>query len=233
MTTMDAEHYDRAEPVRNRSIERTGSFCARKALVLGLTGGVATGKTTVARMLEDLGARVVSADEIVHQMLKSGSPVRHEVVEEFGAGIVKSNGDIDRAALGDIVFRDAEKRARLEAIIHPPVLNRLAEEADGFRSAGDGVLVLEIPLLVEKSAFGLVDKVLVVTAEQETQVRRLEKRSKVTREEAILRVSAQYPMSEKVKYADWVVNTEGALRSTKAQVSKVWHDIQKLLAQAQ
>lgn len=230
---MDAEHHDRAEPVRNRSFGRTGSFCARKTLVLGLTGGIATGKTTVARMLEDLGARVVSADAIVHQMLKPGSPVRHQVVQEFGHGIVKSNGDIDRAALGTVVFGDSDKRVKLEAIIHPPVLARLAEEADHFRSAGEGVLVLEIPLLVEKSAFGLVDKVLVVTAEQETQVRRLEKRSGITREEAVLRVSAQYPMSEKIKHADWVVNTEGTLRSTKQQVSKVWHDIQKLLAQPQ
>lgn len=224
-------HGDGAEPVRKGNPERTGSFCARKALVLGLTGGIATGKTTVAGMLSDLGATLISADEIAHSMLEPGTPAWYAVVREFGDEILKDDRTIDRAKLGDLVFRDAEARARLEGMVHPPVLDYLSQEAARFRSGGAGVLVIEIPLLVETSSFSLVDKVLVVAAEQETQIRRLEKRSRVSREEAIRKISSQRPLTEKVRHADWVVTTDGTLRSTKQQVSKVWDDIQKLLAQ--
>ena len=224
-------HGDGAEPVRKGKPERTGSFCARKALVLGLTGGIATGKTTVAGMLRDLGATLISADEIAHRMLEPGTPAWYAVVREFGDEILKDDRTIDRAKLGDLVFRNAEARARLEEIVHPPVLSYLSREAEGFRCGGAGVLVIEIPLLVETSSFSLVDKVLVVGAEQETQIRRLEKRSRISREEAIRRISSQRPLTEKVRHADWVVTTDGTLRSTKQQVSEVWHDIQKLLAQ--
>ena len=228
---MDAEHREKSEPVRKVRTERTGSFCARKALVLGLTGGIATGKSTVASMLADLGARVISADAVVHELLKHGTPVWREVVAEFGEEIVDSNGEIDRAKLGRIVFGDPEKRGRLESIIHPRVLAYLSEQAEEFRKSGQGVLVIEIPLLAEVSAFDLVDKVLVVTAEQETQIGRLEKRSGISSEEALRRITSQMPLSKKVEYGDWVVSTDESLRSTKAQVYKVWKDIQEPLAQ--
>jgi dephospho-CoA kinase len=231
MTTMSNDRGDEAEPVRNGNPERTGSFCARRTLVLGLTGGMATGKTTVAEMLRDLGAELISADDVAHTMLDPGTPVWYAVIREFGDDILRSDRTIDRAKLGEVVFRDAEARRRLEGIVHPPVLDYLSREAKRFRLRGAGVLVLEIPLLVETSSFSLVDKVLVVSAEQETQIRRLEKRSRVSREEAIRRISSQRPMAEKVGHADWVVTTDGTLRSTKQQVSKVWLDIQKLLAQ--
>jgi dephospho-CoA kinase len=152
-------------------------------------------------------------------------------VQEFGNGILDHDRTVDRKSLGEVVFRDPDARKRLEAIVHPPVIEYLARESRRFRLSGSGVLVLEIPLLVETSSFSLVDKVLVVSAEQETQVRRLEKRNRVSREEAIRRISSQRPMTEKVKHADWVVTTDGTLRATKEQVSKVWDDIQNLLAQ--
>jgi dephospho-CoA kinase len=231
MTSMDAEHHEESEPVRKVRTERTGSFCARKALVLGLTGGIATGKSTVASMFADLGARVISADRVVHDLLKHGTPVWHEVVAEFGEEIVDSAGEIDRGRLGGIVFSDPEKRLKLESIIHPRVLGYLRAQAEEFRKCGQGVLVLEIPLLVEVSAFDLVDKVLVVTAEQGTQIRRLEERSGISSEEALRRITSQMPLSKKVQYGDWVVSTDGSLCSTKAQVYKVWKDIQKPLAQ--
>lgn len=228
---MDAQHHKKTEPVREVHTERTGSFSAPKALVVGLTGGIATGKSTVAMMLAELGARVVSADAVVHDLLRKGTSVYREVVAEFGADILASDGEIDRRKLGSIVFGDAEKRRRLEKIIHPEVLSHLRAQAQEHRHSGHGVLVLEIPLLVEVRAFDIVDKVLVVTAEQDTQIRRLEKRDGISREDALLRLSSQMPITEKVQYGNWVVSTEGTLRSTKKQVHKVWTEIQKSLAQ--
>jgi dephospho-CoA kinase len=220
------------EPVRDRISERTGSLCDRKALVVGLTGGIATGKTTVAKMLQSLGAKVVSADDIVHELLQPGTAIYEKVVHEFGPEILTETGEIDRQRLADIVFRDSAKRALLESIIHPPVLERLAEEANKFRNTAQGVLVLEVPLLIETSFVRQVDKVLVVTAEQATQVKRLQKRYGITREQAVLRIQSQLPMSEKVKYADWVIDTEGTMDDTRAQVENVWEIIQKSLANA-
>lgn len=216
---------DKSEPV-----ERTGSFFARKTLVIGLTGGVATGKTTVARMFEELGAKVISADEVVHRLLDPGSEEWERIRREFGQGVLRGDGSIDRAKLAETVFRDPEKRQKLEAIIHPRVLDFLQKEADSFRRSGEGALILEIPLLIEAGALAMVDKVLVVTAEQESQISRLEKRYGISREEALLRISSQLPLDEKVRYADWVVSAEGTLGSTKKQVERVWCDVQKLLA---
>jgi len=228
---MCARQNYQGEPVRIMQSKRAGSLCGRKALVIGLTGGVATGKTTVARMFKALGAKVLSADEIVHELVQPGSNVWRAVVDEFGDRILGEDGRIDRRKLAEIVFGDRQRRLRLEAITHPPVLELLAAEAKRFRDTGRGVLILEIPLLFETASARLVDKVLVVTAEQETQIRRLEKRYSLTREEAKLRIRSQLPMSEKIRHADWVVSTEGALRSTREQVERVWTTIQKSLAQ--
>jgi len=191
---------------------------------------VATGKTTVAGMFQDLGAIVISADEVVHRMLERGSDVWRQVRQEFGEEVLTPDGNIDRVRLGDLVFRDKGKRTTLEAIVHPPVIEYLQREAECFRESGQGVLILEIPLLIEVGALHLVDKVLVVTAEQESQISRLEKRYGIGREEAILRISSQLPLAEKVRHADWVVSTEGTLESTKKQVERVWYEAQKLLA---
>ena len=201
--------------------------------MVGLTGGAATGKTTVARMFKALGAKVLSADEIVHKMLRPGADMWQAVVREFGEGILAEGGKLDRRKLAETVFHDPRKRLRLEAITHPPVLDHLSAEAERFRDTGEGVLILEIPLLVETSSLGLVDKVLVVTAEQETQIRRLQKRYSIGREEAMLRIKSQLPMSEKLRHADWVVSTEGELCSTRKQVERVWSTIQKSLTQPQ
>lgn len=218
-----------SKPVRCEK-ERTGSFFARNSLVVGLTGGVATGKSTVASMLAELGAKVVNADDMVHDLLKPDTNTWSAVVDEFGKGIVRPDRTIDRAALGDIVFHDEERRRRLEEIVHPPVLKALEEAAQEFRRSGNGVLVLEIPLLVETSSLHVVDKVLVVTAEQETQINRLKKRYCISNEEAASRIAAQLPMRDKLRHADWVISTEGTMCDTKKQVEVVWYHIQKLLA---
>ncbi len=227
---MDVSRNKKAEPVRKASAKRVGSSCENHTIVLGVTGGIASGKSTIAAMLADLGAEVISADEIVHRLLADDECVKSSIVSVFGDSVLDRDGSIDRHVLGEIVFGDARQRAMLEAIIHPKVLQTLRNEAEMFRHDGSGVLALEIPLLVEVGAFDLIDKVLVIIAEHETQISRLVKRDGITRESAMARVSSQMPLSEKVRYADWVVDTDGGLRTTKAQVYKVWTDLQELLA---
>lgn len=190
---------------------------------------MATGKTTVACMLEELGAKRISADEIVHEMLRPGTDVSRLVAEEFGGDIL-SDGEIDRAKLAEVIFEDASKRNRLEEIIHPRVIGEIAERIDVFRRTGSGVLVVEIPLLIEVGAVSLVDKVLLASAEQDAQIDRLERRYNISRRDALLRIRAQLPMEEKAKYADWVISTEGTLRATKRRVERLWFDIQESLA---
>lgn len=226
---MNQRHTDDHEPVRGQECHRTGSSYCPSPLVVGVTGGVATGKTTVARMLEDLGAKRISADEIVHELLRPGMETSRLVLDEFGSGIL-ADGEIDRGKLGEIVFEDAEKRRRLEEIIHPPVMAEIAKLIDEFRCNCSGVLVVEIPLLVEVGATGMVDKVLLASAEQDTQIDRLQKRYNLSRRDALLRVQSQLPMAEKALHADWIISTEGTLRTTKRRVERLWSDVQKSLA---
>jgi dephospho-CoA kinase len=228
---MDEGQTEKTRPVRGRASLRTGPFFGCKTLVVGLTGGVATGKTTVARMLADLGAEVISADEVVHKMLEDDEDLRREIVKQFGSGIMDERGRIDRRRLGGIVFRDPGKRRRLEQIIHPPVLARMQCRIEEFRKSGRGVLVAEIPLLVETSSIGMVDKVLLVSAEQDTQIQRLQKRHGISHAQAVLRVKSQLPIDAKKKYADWIVHTEGSMQATREQVERVWEAVQKRLAQ--
>lgn len=218
------------EPVRGQEPERTGSFSCPRSLVIGITGGIASGKTTVARMLEELGAVRISADEVVHDLLAAGQPVAGMVAREFGPEVLDNDGAINRRRLGELVFRDPDQRKRLESIVHPQVMQHVAERIDRFRRECRGVLVVEIPLLIEVGATALVDKVLVVTAEQEDQIDRLQKRYGISEADAVLRIGSQLPLDEKVKHADWIVSTKGTLRTTKRRVQSLWCDIQKSLA---
>jgi dephospho-CoA kinase len=198
------------------------------AVVIGITGGVATGKTTVMQMMAELGAETLSADDVAHEVLAPGTETAEAVAREFGAQALKPEGSIDRAKLGDLIFRDSEARGRLNAITHPRIIALLESHIEGFRKRcgdQDRVLAVEIPLLAECNLRYLVDRVIVVAAEQETQLHRLSRRSSLSREEAALRVSAQMPISEKLKIADWVVNTDGSEDETRQQVARIWREM--------
>lgn len=218
------------EPACSEKKERGGSFSKTRALVVGITGGYGSGKTTVARMFEELGAEVINADEIVHDLMNKGTEVRERIKTAFGEGVLEKNGNINRRMLGKMIFADEKKRKLLEEIIHPAVIQRLTEESAKFRREGRGVLMLEIPLLIEKSLFTLTDKIIVVNAEQETQINRLQKRYGIEREEALQRISSQIPLSEKIKLADWIVDGSCSIIKTKNSVRIIWTAIQNMLA---
>ena len=209
---------------------QTGFLPKRRCIVIGLTGGYGSGKTTVSGMFEALGAKVVSADTLAHEVLLKESDAWQEIVREFGEDILGSNGEIDRSRLGEVVFSDVDKRKRLESIVHPAVIRRLHKEADRFRKTCEGVLILEVPLLIETSSTWLVDKVIVVKAEQDTQITRLQKRYGICREDAIHRIETQVPLSEKISHADWIVDTDCSLDNTENEVASIWRSIQILLA---
>lgn len=196
------------------------------ARVIGLTGGVASGKSTVAAMLQALGAVVLDADAIVRELQQPGTPVFRAIVEAFGPGVVRADGTLDRAALGRRVFADPEARRRLNAIVHPAVRERLHEEVDRLqrRLPPDAVIVLDIPLLLDtasRQAYPL-EGVIVVVADDATQVARLRARDGLDEAEARQRLAAQRPVREKAAEADWVIDNSGSLEETRRQVEALW-----------
>jgi len=199
------------------------------AVVVGLTGGIATGKTTVAKMFHELGASYIDTDQVAREALSPGSDAVREVLAAFGPETLNEDGSVNRRKLADIVFADAEAREKLNRIVHPRVTQRLKPQIDRFRAqAGGGdVLVVEIPLLVEAKLQCLVDKVVVVAAEQETQMNRLKMRSSLSYRQISQRMESQLPIREKVRFADWVVTTDCEMAETRSQVERIWRELQE------
>ncbi|NLW55590.1 MAG: dephospho-CoA kinase [Firmicutes bacterium] len=189
----------------------------RKSLVIGLTGGVGTGKSTVASILKELGLKIIDADRIAHQLLRPGTEVYRQVLTEFGPDILKPDGEIDRRRLGKIVFNDPEKRRLLEGITHPAIKAQIRAEVESYRAKGQDV-VLEIPLLFEAKMEGEVDEVWVVAVSSPRQLQRIMERDALTPAEAQSRIKAQMPLSEKCARADVVINNEGTIADLRRQV---------------
>jgi dephospho-CoA kinase len=197
--------------------------------LIGLSGGIGSGKSTVARMLAALGATVIDADEIVHELQAPGAPMLDEIAEAFGAGVIDAEGALDRAALGDIVFRDETARKRLNDIVHPNVGIEFARRVRQAQAEHVPLLVLDIPLLFEGRRAGTgtsaamnFDATVLVYASEETQVARQIERDGCTREEALRRIRAQMPLAEKRELADHVIENEGDLSETERQVRELF-----------
>jgi len=179
-------------------------------------------------MLSELGARTISADDLARQVLAKDGPAYGAAVERFGDGIVQPDGEIDRAALAEIVFSDPRARADLNSITHPHIIAAMGRTIDEFRKnppAPDAILVAEIPLLIECGLTDMVDEVLVVAAEPETQQRRLTTRSNLTAEEARRRIDAQMPIRLKVDRADRVIWNNGSIDDLRKSVRAVWDEM--------
>ncbi|HHW11797.1 MAG TPA: dephospho-CoA kinase [Firmicutes bacterium] len=193
--------------------------------VIGLTGGLGTGKTTVARILQELGLTVISADQIGHQLLEPGTAVYERVKEFFGPEILDAAGQIDRRALGRIVFRDPEKRGRLNDLTHPAIIARIKAEVDRLKQAGKDVVV-EVPLLFEaglaaKAEIGF-DEIWVVAASPAVQLARVQTRDGLGEEEARRRIGVQMPLEMKIARADVVVYNDGNETELKEKVKAIF-----------
>ncbi|BDG81036.1 dephospho-CoA kinase [Bacillus subtilis] len=190
-------------------------------LVIGLTGGIASGKSTVANMLIDKGITVIDADIIAKQAVEIGMPAYRQIIDEFGEDILLENGDIDRRKLGALVFTNEQKRLALNSIVHPAVREEMLKRRDESIANQETFVVLDIPLLFESKLESLVDKIIVVSVTKELQLERLTKRNQLTVEEALSRIRSQMPLEEKVSRADNVIDNSGTREETKQQLEEI------------
>jgi dephospho-CoA kinase len=191
--------------------------------VIGLTGGIGSGKSTVSAMLADLGARVVDADKIGHWVYRAGSEGFRAVVDAFGPGVVAADGTIDRACLGGIVFDDPDARARLNAIVHPLIGAELAARIAAARDDGyDRPVVVEAAILIEAGWRPLVDQLWVVSVDRETAVARVVGSRGLSRADVERRLDAQLPDAERRRQADVVIDNGGDLDALRTQVEAAW-----------
>jgi dephospho-CoA kinase len=193
--------------------------------LVGLTGGVGSGKSTVGGMLRELGADVVDADEATHAVYEPGSPGYDTVVREFGQDFVR-DGRIDRSKLGDLVFRDGDARRRLNAIVHPMVREWMAKRTAEAAERGADLVVQDVPLLFENSLEKLFSSVILVYVPEEVQVERLVAGRGFTPERARAVIAAQMPIESKRGLAQHVINNSGTLDDTRAQVTAVWKQLE-------
>lgn len=190
------------------------------AFSVALTGGIASGKTTVANLLAEHGALLIDSDQLAREVVEPGTPGLAQVVTRFGEQVLTQAGSLDRQALGDIVFADAAARADLNAIIHPLVRRRRAELI--AQAAADQIVVSVIPLLVETGLVDQFDAVVVVDVPSQTQVARLVRRNDISPEQAQARLDAQASRAERLAAADWVVTNSGSRAELEAQVERLW-----------
>jgi dephospho-CoA kinase len=194
----------------------------RRFLLVGLTGGIATGKSTVTEILRRLGCEIIDADVLAREVVAPGEPALARIAEAFGPNVLRPDGTLDRKALGAIVFADPDKRRRLEAITHPEIRarleRRLAElDGRGFR----GLVVFDAPVMIESGNYRNMDRLVVVLTDEGTQAARLVARDGMTREEAASRIASQMPVAEKAKLADYVIDNAGDRAATERQTRDV------------
>lgn len=191
---------------------------------IGLTGGIATGKSTVSALLVSKGALLVDADVIAREVMLPGHPVLAAAVEHFGQAILLPDGTLDRRRLGDIVFHDPAERKALNDITHPAIRQEIREQMQTFeREHSDRLIVVDIPLLFESGLEAMFEQVLLVYAPFEVQVERLMERNRLTKDEAVARIRSQMDIEEKKKRADVVIDNSGQPSETERQVDEFWN----------
>jgi len=194
--------------------------------IIGLTGNIGSGKSTVAEMFANLGAKIIDADEIARDVVKPEEPAWKDLVTEFGEEILNNDKNLNRKLLADIVFNNEEKREKLNNIIHPRILEEINRCIDEYRSENAGVVIIEAALLVEKSGLiNFIDKLIVVSIDKDSQLRRIKERDKLNSEDILSRIESQLSNDEKIKIADFVIDNTGIIENTEEQVKKIWKDL--------
>jgi dephospho-CoA kinase len=200
-------------------------------LRVGLTGGLASGKSFVGHALRDLGCYLIEADELGHQVLLPGGEAYDAVIHEFGEEILDEDRHIDRHRLGELVFGKPDLLAKLSALVHPPVAERQAKAIAGIaQSDPPAIVVVEAAILVETGSYKKFDKLIVAVCTPEQQMERALKRGAYTREEVLARLSRQLPLEEKLRVADYVIDTSGTKENTLEQVGKLYESLGSLTA---
>ena len=195
-------------------------------MIIGLTGSIASGKSTVSKMLRKKGFPIVDADEIARLVVEPGSPVLLEISRAFGQGILRADGSLNREKLGERIFGNVEERQKLNSIIHPAIRKEMMRQKEQWISTGSNTVIMDIPLLFESKLQSFVDKIIVVSVTPEIQKERLIARNALSEEEADARIRSQLPIEEKELRADAVLRNNGSVEETESQLTEVlskWH----------
>lgn len=190
-------------------------------MIIGLTGSIATGKSTVSRMLKQKGYPIVDADEISRLVVEPGSSVLSEIAQTFGEEVLLPDGSLNREKLGNLIFNNEEQRKKLNGIIHPAVRQEMIRQKEEWLEKGANTIIMDIPLLFESKLQSYVDKIIVVSATPAVQKERLIARNCYSAEEADARINSQLPIVEKEKGADAVINNDGTLDETEKQLNEI------------
>lgn len=193
-------------------------------MIIGLTGGIASGKSTAAEYLKKKGAEIIDADQIAHQISKKGKKGWKRVVSEFGEDILKENKEIDRAKLAEVIFSDSEKRKKLESLLHPIIISKMKKEAGELLSQNKTVVMMA-PLLFEAGIDDFCDQVWLIAVDKKEQLKRIIKRDEISCEEALNRIESQMSQEEKIKKSDVVITNNGSIENLKTKIDYYWEKI--------
>jgi dephospho-CoA kinase len=198
-------------------------------LKVGLTGGIATGKSYILKVLGELGCETIDADAVAHQVIEPGEPAYYDIIEHFGREILTGSGSIDRTKLGAIIFADETAREKLNSIVHPRVYEAQAEWfAEVAARNPNAIAVVDAALLIETGSYHRFDTLIVSYCEPQVQLERLMARNNLNAEQARARITSQMPTQEKLKYADYIINTSNGFDDTKRQVEETYAELYRI-----
>jgi dephospho-CoA kinase len=202
------------------------------ALIIGLTGGIVSGKSTVARMFKDLGAKIVDADKLGHKVILPQGAAWKRIIKIFGKDILQKDQTINREKLGKIVFANQNLLKKLNKITHPEIIKLIKKEislAKDNSKEEKKILIIDAALIYETKIDRLMDKIIVVYLDEEEQLKRLIKRNNLSEKEALQKIKSQIPLKEKIEIADYVIDNSNSLDKTKEQVETIWQEIVSLV----
>ena len=198
-------------------------------LRVGLTGSIATGKSFVSKVLAELGCHLIDADETAREVVAPGSPALREVAQEFGSEMLNDDGTLDRAKLGAVVFGDPARLQVLNGILHPYIIAKQDERLREWEAVDpEAIAVVDAALMIESGGYKRFDKLIVVHCDEEVQLQRLMARNKLSREDAASRIATQMPQTEKMKFADYLIDTTDGFEAARRQVVAIHHELQRL-----
>ena len=193
--------------------------------VIGLTGGIASGKSTVASILSEFGATIIDTDKIAKELVEPGQPALYDIHKAFGDDILLADNRLNRKRLAEIIFNDSAKRQILNAIIHPKIIEECKKRLENYKQAGKQVVILEVPLLIETGMDTMVDEVWLIAVDAPTQANRLVKRDDLPRGQALKRIESQMSLEEKIPKADIVIDGQLSINEVRSYLKILWNNV--------